>query len=151
MSASVEGFVETSTNLAVLDLQEDGLHIATLQRSNSMSRLDEIDQQIEAIARLASAEIVFTEGYPAWQPDMDSPLLERAVKAYESLFQQKPEVGMIHAGLECGVISDRCGGLDMISFGPTIKGAHSPDERLYVPSVERVWSLLTALLGTFGR
>jgi dipeptidase D len=150
MSASVEGFVETSTNLAVLDLQEDGLHITTLQRSNTMSRLDEIDRQIEAMSRLAGAEIRFTEGYPAWQPNLDSPLLEKSVKVYESLFQQKPEVGIIHAGLECGIIGDRCGGLDMISLGPTIKGAHSPDEKLYIPSVERVSKLLEALLGTFS-
>ncbi len=146
MSASVEGFVETSTNLAVLNLQEDGLHITTLQRSNTMSRLDEIDQRLEAIAGLAGAEIRFTEGYPAWQPNMASPLLKKTVKVYEALFKQKPEVGIIHAGLECGVISDRCGGLDIISLGPTIKGAHSPDERLYLPSVERVWSLLVELL-----
>lgn len=149
MSASVEGFVETSTNLAVLELKEDGLHITTLQRSNMMSRLDEIDRRIEAIARLAGAESNFTEGYPAWQPDMDSPLLARAVKVYESLFKQKPAVSIIHAGLECGIIGDRCGGLDMISLGPIIKGAHSPDERLYIPSVQRVWSLLISLLSTF--
>jgi dipeptidase D len=146
MSASVEGFVETSTNLAVLDLKDDGLHITTLQRSNSMSRLDEIDRRIEAIARLAGAEISFTEGYPAWQPDMDSPLLARSVKVYETLFKQKPMVEMIHAGLECGIIGDRCGGLDMISLGPTIKGAHSPNEMLYIPSVTRVWSFLIGLL-----
>lgn len=146
MSASVEGFVETSTNLAVLEMKDDGLHITTLQRSTVMSRLDELNQRIKAIARLAGAEIVFTEGYPAWQPNMDSPLLERSVKVYESLFKQKPEVSMIHAGLECGIIGDRCGGLDMISFGPTIKGAHSPDEKLYIPSVERVYDLLNVLL-----
>ena len=65
-------------------------------------------------------------------------LLGRAVKVYESLFQQKPAVSIIHVGLECGITGDRCGGLDMISFGPTIKGAHSPDEKLYIPSVERI-------------
>jgi dipeptidase D len=150
MSASVEGFVETSTNLAVLELKDDGLRITTLQRSNGMSRLDEIDRRIEAIARLAGAEINFTEGYPAWQPDMDSPLLKRSVNVYESLFKQKPVVSLIHAGLECGIIGDRCGGLDMISLGPTIKGAHSPDEKLHIPSVERVWKLLNALLSSFS-
>ena len=150
MSASVEGFVETSTNLAVLELKEDGLHITTLQRSNVMSRLDEIDRHIEAVARLAGAEINFTEGYPAWQPDLDSPLLDRSMNVYESLFGQKPAVSIIHAGLECGIIGDRCGGLDMVSLGPTIKGAHSPDEKLLIPSVERVWSLLVALLHSFA-
>ncbi|MBN2117455.1 MAG: aminoacyl-histidine dipeptidase [Anaerolineales bacterium] len=150
MSASVEGFVETSTNLAVLELKDDGLHITTLQRSNIMSRLNEIDRYIEAVARLAGAEINFAEGYPAWQPNMDSPLLERSVKVYESLFNHKPAVSIIHAGLECGIIGDRCAGLDMISFGPTIKNAHSPDEKLYIPSVQRVWDLLDALLRSFS-
>ena len=150
MSASIEGFVETSTNLAVPELTEDGLHINTLQRSNVMSRLDEINRRIEVIARLAGAEINFTEGYPAWQPNIDSPLLESSVKVYKSLFKQKPEVEMIHAGLECGIIGDRGGGLDMISFGPTIENAHSPDEKLYIPSVERVWNLLDALLRSFS-
>ena len=150
MSASIEGFVETSTNLAVLELKDDGLHITTLQRSTVMSRLDEINCQIEAIARLAGAKINFTEGYPAWQPDMDLPLLARSVKVYEFLFKQKPVVEMIHAGLECGIIGDRCGGLDMVSLGPTIKNAHSPDEKLYIPSVERVWTLLDALLRSFS-
>ena len=81
---------------------------------------------------------------------MDSPLLERSVRIYETLFGGKPEIKMIHAGLECGIIGDRCGGLDMISLGPTIKNAHSPDEKLYVPSVERVWNLLESLLGSFS-
>lgn len=151
MSASIEGFVETSTNLAVLELGEDGLHVTTSQRSNVMSRLDEINRHIEAISELAGATTNFTEGYPAWQPHMDSPLLARTINVYESLFQQKPNVDIIHAGLECGIIGDRCGGLDMISFGPTIKGAHSPDEMLHIPSVERVWSLLVELLCSFAK
>ena len=150
MSSSIEGFVETSTNLAVVELKEDGLHVTTNQRSTVMSRLDEINRRVEAIARLTGAEVNHTEGYPAWRPNMTSPLLERSVKAYESLFKQKPVVKMIHAGLECGIIGDRCGGLDMISLGPTIKNAHSPDEKLYIPSVERVWILLEALLGSFS-
>jgi len=146
MSAEVEGFVETSTNFAIIDMQADKIRFTTTQRSTVMSRLDEINHRIEAIAQLADAEVSFTEGYSAWQPNMDSSLLAKSIQVYEDLFRQKPEVKMIHAGLECGIIGDRCGGLDMISFGPTIKGAHSPDERLYLPSVERVWSLLEALL-----
>lgn len=150
MSSSIEGFVETSTNLAVVELKADGLHVTINQRSTVMSRLDEINRRVEAIARLTGAEVNHTEGYPAWQPNMDSPLLERSVRIYETLFGGKPEVKMIHAGLECGIIGDRCGGLDMISLGPTIKNAHSPDEKLYVPSVERVWNLLETLLGSFS-
>jgi dipeptidase D len=150
MSSSIESFVETSVNLAMVNLDEDGLHVITNQRSMLMSRLDEIDRRVEVIARLAGAEVGHAEGYPAWQPDMDSPLLERSVKVYESLFDQKPEVRLIHAGLECGIINDRAGGMDSISFGPTIKNVHSPDEKLYIPSCERVWKLLGALLRSFS-
>jgi dipeptidase D len=150
MSANVEGFVETSTNFGVIEMQGGRLQFTNTQRSTVMSRLDEINRCIEAIAGLAGAEINFTEGYPSWQPDMDSPLLAKSVKVYEDLFGKTPQVKMIHAGLECGIIGDRCGGLDMISLGPTIKNPHSPDEKLYIPSVERVWKLLNALLGSIA-
>lgn len=149
MSAEVEGFVETSSNFAIIDMQAGGMRLTTAQRSTVMSRLDEINRRIEAIAHLAGAEISFTEGYPAWQPNMNSPLLAESIDVYEGLFKQKPEVKMIHAGLECGIIGGRCGGMDMISLGPTIKNPHSPDERLYTPSVERVWKFLNALLHSF--
>jgi dipeptidase D len=149
MSSSIEGFVETSTNLAVIEIMDDHLHVTTNQRSSVMSRKDEIDRRVEATAQLAGAGVRHSENYPAWQPDMDSALLKRAITTYETLFAQKPEVKTIHAGLECGIISDRCGGLDMISFGPTINYAHSPEERLNVPSIGRVWSLLISLLNTF--
>jgi dipeptidase D len=151
MSSSVEGFVETSTNLAMLWMEGNVLKVITLQRSTVMSRLDELNRRVEAVARLASAQITHGEEYPAWQPDVDSPLLKRSVELYESLFDKKPEVKMIHAGLECGILSDRCGGLDMISIGPNIHNVHSPDEKLYLPSVERVWRFVAALLDSMGK
>jgi dipeptidase D len=150
MSSSIEGFVETSTNLAVIEITNDQLHVTTNQRSSVMSRKDEIDRRVEATAQLAGAGVRHSEHYPAWQPDMDSSLLKSAVATYESLFGQKPEVKTIHAGLECGIISDGCGGLDMISIGPTINNAHSPDEKLYLPSVQKAWDLLTALVCSFS-
>lgn len=148
MSADIDGFVETSTNLATVELADDGLHVITNQRSTVDSKRDEMNRRVEAIARLAGAQVSHTEGYLAWQPDMDSPLLERSVQIYEALFGQRPEVKMIHAGLECGIIGGRCAGLDMISLGPTIQNPHSPDERLHLPSVTRVWQFLVKLLAS---
>ncbi|MCL4529928.1 MAG: aminoacyl-histidine dipeptidase [Chloroflexi bacterium] len=148
MSPAIEGFVEASNNLAVIELVNSRLHLTSSQRSTVMSTLDELTGQIEAISHLAGAQFEHTDGYPAWQPNMDSPLLKRSVDVYEGLFHQKPEVKMIHAGLECGIIGDRCGNMDMISLGPTIKNPHSPDEMLYLPSVMRVWEFLRGLLET---
>jgi dipeptidase D len=146
MSPDIEGFVETSTNLAMVELTGDGLHVTTNQRSSVNSKRDEVNRRVEAVARLAGAQVNHTEGYLAWQPDMDSPVLKTSVKVYESLFGSGPQVKTIHAGLECGIIEGRCGGLDMISLGPTIQNPHSPDERLYIPSVARVWQFLLKLL-----
>jgi dipeptidase D len=146
MSSDIEGFVETSSNLAILELKDDLFQILTNQRSMTMSRLDEINRRVEAMARLSGAQVLHDEAYPSWQPDMESPLLKRSVEVFESRFGKKPEVRLIHAGLECGILSDRCGGLDMVSLGPTILGVHSPDEKLYIPSVIQVWDFLRALI-----
>ena len=146
MSPAIAGFVETSNNLAVIELVDSNLYVTSSQRSTVMSGLEELTRRIEAIAYLAGAQIEHSGGYPAWQPNMDSPLLKKSVDVYEELFDQKPEVRMIHAGLECGVIGERCGDMDMVSLGPTIKNAHSPNEMLYIPSVTRVWEFLVELL-----
>jgi len=146
MSAVIEGFVETSNNLAVVELADNTLHVTSSQRSTVMSQLEELTRRIEAIALLAGARVEHTEGYPAWQPNMNSSVLKKSVDVYEGLFEQKPEVKMIHAGLECGIIGERCGEMDMVSLGPTIKNAHSPNEMLYIPSVTRVWEFLVELL-----
>jgi dipeptidase D len=146
MSATIEGFVETSNNLAITELMDNTLYATSSQRSTVISSLEELTRRIESIAFLAGAQVEHTDGYPAWQPNMDSPLLKRAVDVYEGLFQKAPEVKMIHAGLECGIIGERCGGMDMISLGPIIKNAHSPDEMLYIPSASRIWEFLVELL-----
>ncbi len=135
MSDSIEGFVETSNNLAEIEMANDILQITSSQRSSVMSRLDELSCRIEAVAELAGARANHIDGYPGWKPNMDSDLLRKSVEAYEKLFSQKPEVKIIHVGLECGIIGERCGETDMISLGPTIKNAHSPNEMLYIPSV----------------
>jgi dipeptidase D len=97
------------------------------------------------IGRLAGAEAVSGNGYPSWQPDMNSPLLARCLIVYERLFGKKPHVEAIHAGLECGIIGDKKAGMDMISFGPTLKNPHSPDEKIHVESIGKVWDFLVEL------
>ena len=98
------------------------------------------------LARLAGWKAEQSDGYPGWQPNPKSKLLGVCETSYEQLFHEKPRVTAIHAGLECGVIGERVGGIDMISFGPTIKGAHSPDEFVSIKSVQKFWKYLTAVL-----
>jgi dipeptidase D len=148
MSAEIEGFIETSNNIGVVELLEDGLHIISNQRSSVLSRLEEMTRRTEAISSLASANTERTKMFPPWQPNMDSSLLKKCVEVYETLNHQKPKVEISHGGLECGTINDRCKGMDSISIGPTIENPHSPDERLYIPSLSKTWNFLTALLGS---
>jgi dipeptidase D len=146
MSRVFAGLVETSNNLATVALEDGQLKVVTSQRSNVMSHLEEISAKIEAVCALAGARSTRRNAYPAWQPDLDSPLLSRCREVYQGLFHRAPEVAVIHAGLECAVIGDRFPGMDMISFGPTIENLHSPAERLHLPSLGRVWAFLSALL-----
>ena len=120
--------------------------VVSNQRSSIFSRIEEMAHRVESIGFLAGAKVEHTKPFPAWQPNIDSGLLKKCQKVYESQFGQRPEINVIHAGLECGIISDRCGGLDSISLGPTVQNPHSPDERLHVPSVEKVWKFLLELL-----
>ncbi len=149
MSASVEGFVETSNNLARIEIVEEALKVVTSQRSSVMSRRDELSARISAVALLAGAEVDSSEGYPAWQPNIQSALLKRSVETYKLLFGKAPKVEMIHAGLECGIIGAIYNGMEMISLGATIESPHSPDERLNIPSIERVWRYLVAFLQSY--
>jgi dipeptidase D len=146
MSASVEGFVETSNNLARIELAEGALKVVTSQRSNVMTRMAELTARITAIGELAGAEVTSTEAYPGWQPEMKSPLLQRSVETYQRLFGVAPQVQIMHAGLECGTIGAIFGGMDMISLGATIENPHSPGERLHIPSVGKVWEYLVEFL-----
>ncbi len=146
MSPDIPGLVQTSTNLAVVATEEEAVTIATSQRSSVASELTTATNAVAAAGRLAGARVHHGEGYPGWKPDPGSPILGLAKEVYPSLFGKEPNVTAIHAGLECGIIGARFPGMDMISFGPTITGAHSPDEKVYTPSVERFWNLLTAML-----
>ncbi len=151
MSHAVEGLVETSTNLAVVKTGDDKVAVLTSQRSSVPSGLDDIANMVAAVGQLAGTEIHQGNGYPAWQPNPDSHLLKTAKAVYQELYGKEPEVKAIHAGLECGIIGDKFPGMDMISFGPTIMGAHSPDERVQISTVEKFWDFLVALLGHLAR
>ena len=106
----------------------------------------DIAGQIENLFALAGAVPAHGDGYPGWKPNLKSPLLDVAVKAYEELYDVPPAVKAIHAGLECGLFLEKNPGLHMISFGPTLRGVHSPDEKMHIPAVEKFWNHLTLIL-----
>jgi dipeptidase D len=147
MSADIPGLVETSTNVAVINTTRKGIELATSQRSSVSSEIEEISQTVAFILDLAGAEVSLRGGYPGWKPNLDSPILAVAKSTYESLYGREPEVKAIHAGLECGIIGEKYPGMDMVSLGPTLEAVHSPDEKMYIDSVEKYWKYLLAILG----
>lgn len=147
MSRDLEGLVETSTNLASVKMKsENEILVTTSQRSSVESRKWDIAHQVEALFTLAGAKVTHGDGYPGWAPNMDSRIMKIASDAYEELYGVKPAIKAIHAGLECGLFLEKYPHLDMISFGPTLQGVHSPSERMYIPAVERYWGQLTRIL-----
>jgi dipeptidase D len=146
MSQAVEGLVETSTNLAVVKLETESSAIEQSSRSSVMPALAGVQAGLFALARLAGATPASRGGYPGWQPDMDSEVLRKAIDAFERLFGRKPAIKAIHAGLECGIIGEKMGGMDMVSFGPQIENPHSPSEQLKIDSVPQFYDHLKALL-----
>ena len=146
MSADIPGLVETSTNVSVINTTGDAVVLITSQRSSSASRLAEIGETVESIFRLGGAEVEAGDGYPGWQPNLDSPLLKLAQKCYRELYGREAEVKAVHAGLECGIIGERIPGMDMISFGPNLEKVHSPEERVHIDSVGNYWRFLLEIL-----
>ena len=147
MSRDLEGLVETSTNLASVKMQPDSkILVTTSQRSSVESRKWDIARRVEALFRLAGAEVTHGDGYPGWAPNMNSPIMHLAADAYEELYGIRPAIKAIHAGLECGLFLEKYPHLDMVSFGPTLQGVHSPSERMYIPAVERFWGQLTRII-----
>lgn len=146
MSDNMPGLVETSTNLASVKMDEQHIHIVTSQRSSLNSAKRNISDMIRAQFSLQGAEIIQTDNYPGWAPNTDSEILKITKKSYIELFNIEPVVRAIHAGLECGLFLQKYPHLDMISFGPTIKGAHSPNERMDIDTVEKFWKLLLKVL-----
>lgn len=139
MSREIPGFVETSTNLASVKMQEGYFMITTSQRSSLESAKDAAASRVESCFLLAGADVEHTDGYPGWSPNTDSYILKVAVESYKRLFGKEPVVRAIHAGLECGLIGEKYQGMDMISYGPTLRGVHSPEERLEIATVELFW------------
>ncbi|MBQ4022971.1 MAG: aminoacyl-histidine dipeptidase [Prevotella sp.] len=143
---AIAWLVETSSNVASVETCDDKVVVVASQRSNVMSALDNQAATIKAVFQLAGAEVEQGDGYPAWKMNPDSKLTALAVEAYEKLFGKEPKVLGIHAGLECGLFSEKYPNLDMVSFGPTLRGVHSPDERLHIPTVQMVWDHLMEIL-----
>lgn len=147
MSRDIEGLVETSTNLASVKMKEGNIILVTTsQRSSVESRKWDIAHQVEAVFELAGATVTHGDGYPGWKPNMKSTIMHLASDAYEELYGIKPAIMAIHAGLECGLFKEKMPDLDMVSFGPTLQGVHSPSERMHIPAVERFWGQLTRTL-----
>jgi len=146
-SQDIEGLVETSTNLASIRvLEKDVIEIVTSQRSSVESAKSDIADRMASQFILAGASIRQSEGYPGWKPNMESEILDISQNIYKELFKNDPEVKAIHAGLECGLFLEKYPDLDMISFGPTIKGAHTPDERMDIETVQKFWDFLITIL-----
>ena len=142
----LNGMVETSSNIAAIHSTDSEITVLSSQRSNVMSNLDNMCATIVATFQLAGAEAHSSDGYPAWKMKADSQLRDTVVAAYKELFGHAPVVRGIHAGLECGLFSERYPQLDMVSFGPTLRDVHTPDERLLIPTVQMVWDHLLLVL-----
>lgn len=146
MSPTIEGLVETSSSLARVVVQEGTFTTQSLQRSSIETGKMDVARTVAAPFILMGCDVEHTGSYPGWTPNPDSEILEVMKSKYESLFNSAPNVSAIHAGLECGLLGERYPGLDMISFGPNIRGAHSPDERCSISSTQKFWSLLVETL-----
>ncbi|MFP4526158.1 MAG: aminoacyl-histidine dipeptidase [Bacteroidales bacterium] len=146
MSDAMEGLVETSTNLAVIKKEGNQIRIQTLQRSSVDTAKEDLGNMIRSVFELAGAEVLHEGAYPGWKPNPDSPILKTMENVYKDNFGKEPKVTAIHAGLECGIISQAYPGLDMISFGPTINYPHSPDEEVNIETVQKFWDFLVYTL-----
>jgi dipeptidase D len=138
--------VDLSVNLAIVRVDQSGLFIETTLRYFNLNEAEGLSQQLLAIAEWLGCEVTATIDYPGWQPDFDSPLLQLTCTTYAELFSDRPAVKALHAGLECGILKSKQPAVDIVSFGPTIRGAHSPGERLQISTVAPFWQLLTRLL-----
>ncbi|HPW18559.1 MAG TPA: aminoacyl-histidine dipeptidase [Candidatus Aminicenantes bacterium] len=144
MHPEIAGLVETSTNLAIVKTGKKDFSVLCSTRSSAASALEATRGVIRSVCALAGAKAELEDGYPGWMPDLESPLLGKLKGIYRATFGKEAEVMAIHAGLECGIIGEKFPGMDMISFGPTIKNPHSPEEHVHIGSVEKFWTFLTA-------
>jgi dipeptidase D len=146
MSQDMPGLVETSSNLAVVELKGQTINVQCLLRSSVDSAREDLANSIGSVFELADAGVEFAGGYPGWKPNMDSEILKVMQDTYQRLYGKVPETKAIHAGLECGLIGGTYPNLDMISFGPTIRSPHSPDEKVHIESVGKFYTWLLEAL-----
>jgi dipeptidase D len=146
MNPKIKDLVETSTNMAIVQVKDNMIELLTSQRSSLKSAIKDTAAKIKSLGELAGFTVEQGGEYAPWQPDFNSALLKLAVHTYKEMTGNKPQVKVVHAGLECGIIGDKFAGMDMISFGPTMLGVHSPDERVNISSVANIWKFLLELL-----
>lgn len=146
MSADIKELVETSTNVAIIKMDKKVIELITSQRSSVASETLEALQTMASVFTLGGATAVHTEGYPGWKPNLNSTILGVAKNSYKSLYGKEPLVKAIHAGLECGIIGEKYPGMDMISYGPTLEGVHSPDEKIHIDTVDKFWKFTLEIL-----
>ena len=154
---AIPGLVQTSNNVSIIttDAADGGSRLTVradcLTRSSSPDDMDGAIAHLQALGSLAGADVIVGSQYPGWQPNVDSPLLAVIRRIYEEMFGEPGNVTAVHAGLECGIIGERVGEIDMVSIGPTILGAHSPDERVFTDSVDKSYRFLKAILAELAR
>jgi dipeptidase D len=146
MSDSVPGLVETSTNLSTVKSQRGVIFVKCLLRSSVDSAKDDLVEMVDSVFSLGGAMVSFDGSYPGWKPNMNSEILKLAKEVYQKKYGKVPETKAVHAGLECGILGGTYPNWDMISFGPTMVAPHSPDERVYIPSVQKFWDYLVEIL-----
>ena len=145
-SREIPGLVETSTNLAVVKSHMGKVEVLTSQRSSVMSQLEWAVRWVGSVGRLGGAKVKHSDGYAGWKPNLESPILKACQATYLRLYGVEPKPKAIHAGLECGIIGDKYPGMDMVSLGPEIRNAHSPDEQVHIESVQKTYRYLLELL-----
>lgn len=146
MSDGMAGMVETSTNLSTIKSRKGVIFVKCLLRSSVESAKEDLVEQVDSVFALGGAMVSFDGGYPGWKPNMESPILKQMKEIYQDKFGKTPAVLGIHAGLECGILGSVYPNWDMISFGPTMRSPHSPDERVNIPSVQKFWDFLVEVL-----
>ncbi|HNO76445.1 MAG TPA: aminoacyl-histidine dipeptidase [Phycisphaerae bacterium] len=155
MHPKIPELVQSSNNISTIKSVVDGravtVDVGMLTRSSSDSRKEVALSQIVSVGKLSGAKVSHANDYPGWEPNPDSALLRTCSRIYTELFKEEPKVAAIHAGLECGIIGERVGKMDTISFGPRIEGAHSPDEQVWIESVGKIWSYLKAVLAELSK
>jgi dipeptidase D len=146
MSPDIPGLVQTSTNLAVVLTSEKEVTVLTSQRSSLESEKQHLANKVRASMELGGAEVESSDGYPSWEPNVNSPILHVSEEVYKKVFGKAPQIVAIHAGLECGLVGEKYPGMDMISFGPNLFDVHTPSEKVQISSVQKIWKFLLELL-----